>query len=167
MTSTATIISQIIIITNRRLPNINSRGASRVANSNGSIMQKTEKELPTGIVPQPKNTTRGLQHKLPREMHTVDGLSRGNRVRQARPLPVEAVSRAEEHSAAWTEAIVQKTSAAGGNRAAKACPAAVAGPVVVPAVAVAAEEGDNHVNITIKNNETGEGGRNDTSGNTG
>ena len=45
---------------------------------------------------------------------------------------------------------------------------AVAAAVVVPAVAVAAaEEGDNHVNISINNNETGEGGRNDTSGNTG
>jgi hypothetical protein len=41
--------------------------------------------------------------------------------------------------------------------------------VVAAAVAdavVAAAEGDNHVNIDSNHNETDEGGRNDTSGNT-
>ena len=76
-----------------------------------------------------------------------------------------------EHSAAWTAAVVRKTSAAGGNRAVKACPAAVAGSVVVPVVvedpaaADAAVEGDNHVNISINHNETDEGGRNVVHGN--
>jgi hypothetical protein len=184
--STITIISQKIIITKRRLPNINSRGVSRAANSNGNIIPKTEKVRPTGITTQPKNTTRGLQHKLPHAMHTGDGQSRGTaegRVRQARPLRAEALSRVAEHSAVWTAAAVQKTSAAVEVPAVKACPAVVAGMVVVPvaaegsaavvavvveedAAAVAAE-GDNHVNISINHNETDEGERNDTSGNSG
>jgi len=191
--STITIISQKTIITKRRLPNINSSGVSRAANSNGSIIPKTEKVLPTEITTQPKNTTRGLQHKLPRAMHTVDGLSREGRisakaeqissvgvliVQIRRPL-VEALSRVE-HSAAWTAAAVQKTSAAVEVPAVKACPVAAAVPVAVaedsvavPVAVVAAgaaavaAEGDNHVNSESNHNETDEGGSNDTSGNTG
>jgi hypothetical protein len=74
--STIAIISQKTITVEIGSTIIRSKGA-RVAGSNGSIMQKTGKELPTGITTQPKNTTRGLQHKLPRAMHTVDGLNRG------------------------------------------------------------------------------------------
>jgi len=148
-----------------------------VANSNGSIMPNTEKELPTEITPQPRNSTRGLQHKLPdRARQTGDGLNKAGRIsaKAEQISPVEALSRAVEHSAAWTAAVVRKTSAAGGNRAVKVCPVAVAGSVVVPVVVedsvavaadAAAEEGDNHVNISINNNETGEGGRNVVHGN--
>jgi hypothetical protein len=122
-------------------------------------------------------------------MHTVDGLSREGRISakaeqissvgvlivRIRRLPVEALSRAE-HSAAWTAAAVQKTSAAVEVPAVKACPVAAAVPVAVAedsvavpvaVVAAGAAEGDNHVNSESNHNETDEGGRNDTSGNTG
>jgi hypothetical protein len=198
--STVTIISQEIIITRTGLAIISSREVSRAANSNGNIMPKTGRGSPTGIMPQLRSTTGGPQEKLQSlGRHFADALIRAGRISakaeqispvgvlivRNRPLPVETLSRAAEHSAAWTAAVVQKTSAAGGNRAVKACPAAVAvvGSVVVPVAvvedsvvvpvvaAVAADaaavavEGDNHVNISINHNETGEGGRNVVHGN--
>jgi hypothetical protein len=99
---------------------------------------------------------------------------------------VEALSRAAEHLAAWTAAeAAQETSAAAEIPAVKVCQAVAvvpvaaeglaAAPVAVEAVRVAvaavdaaavAAEGDNHVNSDRNYNETVEGGRNETSGNT-
>ena len=117
--------------------------------------------------------------------------SRASKNRQRSRLPAIAAARpskaaplanrAAALSKEWTREVQSRIQVRVEAAVVKACPveaeaaeavedsAAVA--VVVPAVAVAAavaaEEGDNHVNISINNNETGEGGRNDTSGNTG
>ena len=172
-----------------------------MAGSNGSIVQKTEKELPTGITPQPKNTTRGLQHKLPREMHTVDGLSReGRTCRRDQPGSVEGLTeepglqpgKAEAGSIQrhgprrkqragfqqpWKFQPSKHVSGggSGGSRGSGGFGGGSRGgggggvPVAVAAVdaAAVAAEGDNHVNSDSNHNETVEGGRNETSGNTG
>jgi len=103
------------------------------------------------------------------------------------PGKAEVLIVAAVHSAAWTAAEAARgISAAVEVPAVKACQAVAAvpvaaeglaaAPVAVEAVPVAvvavdaaavAAEGDSHVNSKSNHNETDEGGRNDTSGNSG
>ena len=179
-----------------RVTHYQKQRGQRAAGSNGSITQKTEKEPPTEIMLQPRSYNRGTSAEAARSREANRGraeqgrqdLSKGSAGQRggfdggARASTRTAV----EHSAAWTAAAVQKTSAAVDNRAVKACPVAVAdsvavvaaavedsaavrvavvaGSAVVPVAAVAAdaaaveEEGGRYVKISFKRNTSGKGG---------
>jgi len=182
--STVTITLQETIITKIGSAIIKSR-VGRVAGSNGSTTPKTEKEPPTGITPQPRSLTEELQQTpSSHAKHSAGARIRGGRIspgaaptssKDAR-LPGGAIfpARRAVPFRVWTvEAVRHVTSAVVGVQVAKACPVAVEGSEAVPVavaeaavVAVAEAAGGNYVNISVNNNWTYKGGRDDTSENT-
>jgi hypothetical protein len=161
--STVTITSQKTITVEIGSAIIRSRV---VAGRIGSTTRKTERELPTGIMPQPRGSTGELHQTLSgRARRFADALNRAGRTLAGAVLTNSGdgmrASAAAEHSAAWTVVAARReTSAAAEVPVVKACPAAEDSAVVAEAavvdsavvavaavVAAAAVEGGSHVKI--------------------
>jgi len=173
--STVTITSQETITAKIGSAIIRSREV-RVAGSNGSTTPKTEKELLTGIMPQPRSLIEELQQKpLSHAKHSADAPNRAGRTLPAAEPTNSRVARMPASEAApfqaLTGAAAQKTSVAAEVPVAKVCPvevedsavvlavaevvdsAAVLAVAEVAVVAAVAVEGGSHVKSSVNNKE--------------